>query len=136
MGNGTFPVSIAEQEGLVYALNGGGDGSIQGYTLTQYNCGLRSLGDPIELRQRLTVSPIPPSSFTLPGMIGFTPEGNLLVTVKIEGGLGALSTGAPGSLNFYEINPVDLSTSDDALTQTLDNLNGGPVVLFGFIFDE
>ena len=35
---GTFPVSIAEKEGLVYVLNAGGNGHIQEYYLTLFNC--------------------------------------------------------------------------------------------------
>ena len=48
---GTFPVSIAEREGLVYVLNAGGDGAIQGYDLREYKCELSAIGSPIALNQ-------------------------------------------------------------------------------------
>lgn len=104
--SGAFPVSVAEREGLVYVLNGGGNGSIQGYTLAQSNCGLTPLvGDPIDL----------PNSNTIPSQIGFTPEGNLLVTMTVDGGLDSvLTSGLRGS-------------DEESLTETL--FTGGPLIL-------
>mmetsp|Transcript_31726 Transcript_31726/g.68520 ORF Transcript_31726/g.68520 Transcript_31726/m.68520 type:complete len:267 (+) Transcript_31726:146-946(+) len=104
--SGAFPVSVASREGLVYVLNGGGDGSIQGYTLTQSDCGLTSLGDAMAL----------PNSNTIPSQIGFTTQGNLLVTMTADGGLldSVLTSGVPGS--------------DESLTEeTL--FTGGPLIL-------
>ena len=77
---GTFPVSIAEREGLVYVLNAGGDGAIQGYDLREYKCELSAIGSPIALNQDVD----PPDELILtatPAQIGFTPapESNILV---------------------------------------------------------
>ena len=77
---GTFPVSIAEREGLVYVLNAGGDGAIQGYDLREYKCELSAIDSPIALNQ--DVDPSDELILTAtPAQIGFTPapESNILV---------------------------------------------------------
>lgn len=134
---GTYPVSIAEKDGLVYALNTGGNGSIQAYSLTQNDCLLSPIGGPIELRATVVPPLDPPNSNTIAGDIRFTPQGQLLVTIKINGGLASFASGSSeGSLNFYDIDPEDGSTSDGALTQTLVSLNGGTTIPFSFDFDD
>jgi DNA-binding beta-propeller fold protein YncE len=79
---GTFPVSIAVHDGIVYALNGLAGGSVQGFTVASGNLvaipgSNRALGlDPSEAPQ-----------FThSPGTIVFSPDGSqLIVTTKASG---------------------------------------------------
>ena len=75
---GDFPVSIAERDGLVYVLNVGGDGAIQGYDLKQYNCRLFPIDSAVALSQ--DVNPSDELILTAtPAQVSFTPDGNLLV---------------------------------------------------------
>jgi 6-phosphogluconolactonase (cycloisomerase 2 family) len=80
---GEFPVSVAVHDDLVYALNAGGTGSVQGY---------RIAGDhlrPIENSNRsLGLTPVtgPTTFVNTPGQVGFTPDGDhLIVTTKANG---------------------------------------------------
>ena len=140
--NGLLPMSLAEKEGLVYALNSGGNGSIQGYYLVQFSCGLIPFGSPVELRQNVdpgeTEAPIS-LAVVLPSEVAFTPEGDLLVIIKINDALLDTETegltAGPGSLNFYEIDPTDGSTSDDALTVVPVSVNGVGTLPFSFEAD-
>jgi len=136
---GTLPLSIAEKEGVVYALNAGNNGSIQGYYLNRFNCGLIPIGSPVELRQ--TVNPIETEApivndIPVPSEVAFTPEGDLLVIIKINGGGPPSNGGGPGSLNIYEIDPTDGSTSNAALTQISVSLDGGVVLPFAYDVDD
>ena len=68
---GQFPVSIAVRGHLVYALNAGGAGSVQGYWLFGNHLwpiagSNRSLG---------LANTNPPNFLASPGMVGFTPDG-------------------------------------------------------------
>lgn len=111
---GSTPVSVAVRGNLIYVLNAGGTGEVQGYyadTLTPIPGSARSL--------RLTRGLTPPYLNT-PGQIGFTPDGRqLVVTTKDNGS---------------DIDVFNLSFSG--------GLNGGPTVNaaaapvpFGFTFD-
>jgi DNA-binding beta-propeller fold protein YncE len=77
---GTTPVSVAVRGDLIYVLNAGGTGEVQGFyanTLTPIPGSARSL----ELTPGLT-----PPYLNTPGQIGFTPDGrNLVVTTKANG---------------------------------------------------
>jgi hypothetical protein len=77
---GTTPVSVAIRGDLIYVLNAGGTGEVQGYyadTLTPIPGSARSLG----LTPGLT-----PAFLNTPGQIGFTPDGrHLVVTTKANG---------------------------------------------------
>jgi hypothetical protein len=77
---GTTPVSVAVRGDVIYVLNGGGTGSVQGYyarSLTPIPGSNRSLG----LTPGLT-----PAFLNTPGQIGFTPDGRqLIVTTKANG---------------------------------------------------
>jgi len=76
---GQFPASIAVQHDLVYVLDAGGTGTVQGFQigdggLTPVAGSTRSLG---------LANTNPPFFLTSPGQIGFTPDGHqLLVTTK------------------------------------------------------
>jgi 6-phosphogluconolactonase (cycloisomerase 2 family) len=76
---GSFPSSVAVHGNLVYVLNAGGAGSVQGFRitgnhLTPLHDGSRSLG----LSNADT-----PNFLSSPGQVGFSPDGSrLLVTTK------------------------------------------------------
>jgi len=81
---GSTPVSVAVRGGLVYVLNAGGAGSIQGYyahSLTPIPGSNQSLG--------LTPN-VAPAFLHTPGKIGFTPDGRHLVVT--EAATSALTT--------------------------------------------
>ena len=76
---GQFPASIAVHHDLVYVLNAGGTGTVQGFRigddgLTPIAGSTRTLG---------LANTTPPNFLTSPGQVGFTPDGRqLLVTTK------------------------------------------------------
>jgi len=81
---GQFPASIGASRNLVYVLNSGGTGIVQGFRvegdgLTPIPGSARSLG---------LANGDPPNFLTAPGQVGFTPNGQkLLVTTKASGSL-------------------------------------------------
>ena len=76
---GQFPASVAVHDRLVYVLNAGGAGSVQGYEIVGHRLepisgSTRSLG---------LANTNPPNFLSSPGQVGFTPDGSeLLVTTK------------------------------------------------------
>lgn len=79
---GQFPASIAVHRDLVYVLNSGGTGIVQGFRvrgnhLRPIRGSARSLG---------LANTDPPNFLTSPGQVGFTPGGGkLIVTTKASG---------------------------------------------------
>lgn len=79
---GGFPASIAVHRNLVYVLNSGGTGVVQGFRirgnhLRPISGSARSLG---------LANTDPPDFLTSPGQVGFTPGGGkLIVTTKASG---------------------------------------------------
>jgi 6-phosphogluconolactonase (cycloisomerase 2 family) len=79
---GGFPASIAVHDDLVYVLNAGGTGVVQGFTirgnsLQPLSGSARSLG---------LANTDPPNFLMSPGQVGFTPDGRqLIVTTKASG---------------------------------------------------
>jgi hypothetical protein len=72
---GDFPVSIAVRRDLVYVLNAGGAGNVQGFALHGDHLhaiagSARSLG---------LANSSPPNFLTSPGQVGFTPGGRKLI---------------------------------------------------------
>jgi hypothetical protein len=90
---GQFPSSVAVHDDLVYVLNAGGDGSINGFRvdgdhLTPIAGSERSLG---------LGNPATPNFLNSPGQIGFTDDGSqLLVTTKSHGGVDVFAIGRDG----------------------------------------
>lgn len=76
---GSFPTSVAVSGDLVYALNAGGDGTVQGFRiagsqLRPLHDGSRTLG---------LGNAEPPFFLSSPGEVGFSPDGSkLIVTTK------------------------------------------------------
>ena len=79
---GAFPASVAVSGNLVYVLNSGGPGTLQGYVIRGHR--LRALsGSTTSLGLSNTD---PPNFLTSPGQVGFTPDGSkLIVTTKASG---------------------------------------------------
>jgi 6-phosphogluconolactonase (cycloisomerase 2 family) len=76
---GSFPTSVAVSGNLVYVLNAGGAGSVQGFRITGGS--LHALHD--GTRSLALANADPPFFLTSPGQIGFSPDGSqLLVTTK------------------------------------------------------
>jgi 6-phosphogluconolactonase (cycloisomerase 2 family) len=76
---GQFPASVAVNDDLVYVLNSGGTGIVQGFRIHDHSLepiagSARSLG---------LANSDPPFFLTSPGQVGFTPDGRqLIVTTK------------------------------------------------------
>jgi 6-phosphogluconolactonase (cycloisomerase 2 family) len=81
---GQFPASIAVHDKLVYVLNAGGTGIVQGFRLDKHGLheihgSARSLG---------LANTDPPNFLMSPGQVGFTPDGQqLIVTTKTSGSM-------------------------------------------------
>jgi 6-phosphogluconolactonase (cycloisomerase 2 family) len=100
---GQFPVSIAVQGGLLYVLNAGGAGTVQGFG--RYGPFLFPIwGDSQSLGLDNSV---PPNYLMSPGDIGFTPDGRqLIVTTKTSGSdIDVFSVGSFGRLSAPVVNP-------------------------------
>jgi len=79
---GEFPASIAVHGRLVYVLNAGGEGIVQGFWLRGHH--LRPIAG--SARSLGLANGNPPNFLTSPGQVGFSPKGQkLLVTTKMSG---------------------------------------------------
>jgi hypothetical protein len=79
---GGFPASIAVHDNLLYVLNAGGSGIVQGFRIDGHQV------HPIEgsARSLGLANTDPPGFLTSPGQVGFTPDGRqLIVTTKGSG---------------------------------------------------
>jgi 6-phosphogluconolactonase (cycloisomerase 2 family) len=80
---GSLPVSLAVHDDLLYVLNAGGHGSVQGFHIAGRHL------QPIENSTRsLGLVPVsgPTAFLNTPGQVGFTPDGDqLIVTTKANG---------------------------------------------------
>jgi 6-phosphogluconolactonase (cycloisomerase 2 family) len=79
---GQFPASVTVRHDLVYVLNSGGTGIVQGFRL--HGHGLTPI--PGSARSLGLANGDPPDFLTAPGQVGFTPDGRkLIVTTKLSG---------------------------------------------------
>jgi 6-phosphogluconolactonase (cycloisomerase 2 family) len=79
---GQFPASIAVHDKLVYVLNAGGTGTVQGFRVN----GEHLQPVPHSARTLGLANTDPPFFLTSPGQVGFTPDGRqLIVTTKASG---------------------------------------------------
>ncbi len=113
---GGFPASIAVHDDLVYVLNAGGTGIVQGFEirgdrLQRLGGSARSLG---------LANTDPPNFLTSPGQVGFTPDGKkLIVTTKASG----------STIDVFDVR------RDGRLSETaVENPSATPVP-FAFTFD-
>jgi len=78
---GQFPASIAVHHDLVYVLNAGGPGSVQGFRIG--HGGLSPIAG--SARTLGLANTNPPNFLMSPGQVGFSPDGHeLLVTTKVS----------------------------------------------------
>jgi hypothetical protein len=117
---GQFPTSIAFHRGLVYVLNAGGTGSLQGYAVVGGI--LRPL--PGSNRSLGLANTNPPNFLAAPGQVGFTPDGSaVIVTTKTSGSdIDVFSVGFAGLLSLHPVKnpsatPVPFSFTFDAAGQ-------------------
>jgi 6-phosphogluconolactonase (cycloisomerase 2 family) len=114
---GQFPTSIAVHRGLVYVLDAGGVGAVQGYaviagTLRPLPGSDRSLG---------LANTDPPNFLEAPGQVGFSPDGSqVIVTTKQSGSdIDVFAVGFAGLLSLHPVKnpsatPVPFSFTFDA----------------------
>jgi 6-phosphogluconolactonase (cycloisomerase 2 family) len=105
---GSFPVSVAVDDGLVYVLNALNGGSVQGYV----EIGDQLLPLPGSLRT-LGLNPSATPQFTnTPGQVAFSPDGTrLIVTTKANGNaIDVFDVGAFGLLSASPVVNVEAGT--------------------------
>jgi 6-phosphogluconolactonase (cycloisomerase 2 family) len=89
---GQFPASVAVNGRLVYVLNSGGTGIVQGFVIR----GSHLAPIPGSARSLGLANTDPPNFLTAPGQVGFTPDGSkLLVTTKAS----------TSSIDVFEVGP-------------------------------
>lgn len=94
---GSGPVSLASTGQTVFALNAGGNGSIQGFQL-QPSCTLSPNGGAVELDQEVVPMGGVRSGILAPSQIGITPDGKVNALIKITN-----TGGGVGTFNIYNI---------------------------------
>jgi 6-phosphogluconolactonase (cycloisomerase 2 family) len=100
---GTFPVSIAAKEGLVYVLNGLEGGSLQGFKVQEGRL------SPIAGSNQSLNLPVETPQFThTPGQVEFSPSGKqLIVTTKAAGDdVDVFSVNGQGKLSKPVVNSL------------------------------
>jgi 6-phosphogluconolactonase (cycloisomerase 2 family) len=114
---GEFPSSIAVSGNLVYVMNAGGTGTLQGFYLL--GNALRPIAGSTSSLGLSNTNP--PFFLDAPGQVGFTPNGQqLIVTTKNSG----------SSIDVYSVSSSGLLSSAPTV-----NAAAGPVP-FGFTFDQ
>jgi 6-phosphogluconolactonase (cycloisomerase 2 family) len=113
---GGFPASIAVSGRLVYVLNSGGTGIVQGFVIRGHR--LHAL--PGSARSLGLANTDPPNFLMSPGQVGFTPDGTrLIVTTKASG----------SNIVVYRVRPNGYLSMNPAV-----NTSATPVP-FAFTFD-
>ena len=94
---GQFPASIAVHHDLVYVLNAGGPGGVQGFRIG--NGGLSPIAG--SARTLGLANTNPPNFLMSPGQVGFSPDGRkLLVTTKVStSSIDVFAVGGDGTLS-------------------------------------
>jgi 6-phosphogluconolactonase (cycloisomerase 2 family) len=115
---GEFPSSIAVSGKLVYVLDAGGSGAVQGFRIA----GDKLVAIPGSARDLGLANANPPNFLTAPGQVGFTPDGSqLLVTTKLSGStIDVFSVGPDGRLSARPVQNTAATPVPFAFTFTPD----------------
>jgi hypothetical protein len=115
---GDFPSSVAVSGKLVYVLNAGGPGTLQGFRIA----GDKLQPIPGSTRDLGLANTTPPNFLTAPGQAGFTPDGRqLLVTTKASGSLiDVFAVGPDGRLSAEPVHNASATPVPFAFTFTPD----------------
>ena len=113
---GDFPASVAVSGKLVYVLNSGGSGTVQGFRIA----GDKLQPIPHSARDLGLANTTPPNFLTAPGQVGFTPDGRqLLVTTKASGSaIDVFSVGPDGRLSARPVQNASATPVPFAFTFT------------------
>ena len=102
---GQFPASVTVHDELVYVLNSGGAGIVQGFRIHDHDL----VPIPSSARSLGLANSDPPNFLTAPGQVGFTPDGRqLIVTTKLSGStIDVFQVGHDGRLSATPVvNPA------------------------------
>jgi 6-phosphogluconolactonase (cycloisomerase 2 family) len=115
---GEFPSSVAVSGKLVYVLNAGGSGTVQGFRIA----GDKLQPIPGSGRDLGLANAATPNFLTAPGQVGFTPDGRaLLVTTKASGStVDVFSVGPDGRLSAQPVQNASATPVPFAFTFTPD----------------
>jgi hypothetical protein len=120
---GLFPVSIAVRDDLVFVINGGGAGAIQGYRLE--NSTLRVI--PGDNRSLGLTNTNPPNFLKSPGQVGINPNGQwAFVTMKT----GVVDANGNNIINAFRIDNNGVLSASPVASPSV---SGNP---FGFTFQQ
>jgi len=113
---GQFPASIAVHGRLVYVLNSGGAGIVQGFRIA----GDHLVRIPGSARTLGLANTDPPNFLTAPGQVGFTPDGQqLLVTTKAsQNSIDVFQVGLNGRLSQAPVSNTSATPVPFAFTFT------------------
>jgi 6-phosphogluconolactonase (cycloisomerase 2 family) len=113
---GDFPASVAVHHKIVYVLNAGGTGIVQGFRLAGHK--LRPIAG--SARSLGLANTDPPNFLTSPGQVGFTPDGRqLIVTTKASGSMiDVFSVGHGGMLSAAPVHNASATPVPFAFTFT------------------
>jgi 6-phosphogluconolactonase (cycloisomerase 2 family) len=114
---GQFPSSIAAHGNLVYVLNAGGAGSIQGFIVSDR--GLRAI--PGSNRSLGLSNTTPPFFLDAPGQVGFTPDGQKVIVVTKDSG---------SDIDVFPLGPFGVPSAPPVVTAA-----AAPIP-FGFTFNS
>ena len=128
---GQFPASVAIHDRLVYVLNSGGAGIVQGFRIDGHH--LRPI--PGSARSLGLANSDPPFFLTSPGQVGFTPDGRqLIVTTKASGStIDVFQVGRDGRLSDAPVvnasaTPVPFAFTFDPAGRLVDGEAGASTV--------
>jgi 6-phosphogluconolactonase (cycloisomerase 2 family) len=113
---GEFPASIAIHDRIVYVLNAGGTGIVQGFRIAGHQ--LKPIPD--SARSLGLANTDPPNFLMSPGQVGFTPDGRqLIVTTKASGSMiDVFDVGPNGRLSAAPTQNVSATPVPFAFTFT------------------
>ncbi len=120
---GSYPVSLAYHNGLLYALNTAGDGSISGFRVAPDGHLNPIAGSTRSLHAATPANGAQPQILESPAQVGFTPDGDFLL-VTDKGGVSG-----KGYIDVFTVEDGRPSASP-VMTQTHDP------VPFAFTFDR